>query len=73
VERLSIAVRYQRRMKKAQTPQMHSLTDPATAYAQAVTAGKIIAGPHVRDACARHLRDLVEGPKRGLLWDEAAA
>jgi len=52
---------------------MSSLTDPATAYAQAVTAGEIVAGPHVRDACARHLRDLTEGPKRGLVWDAAAA
>ena len=48
-------------------------TDPATAYAQAVTAGEIIAGPHVRDACARHLRDLIDGPKRGLVWDVDAA
>jgi phage terminase large subunit-like protein len=36
-----------------------------------VIAGTIIAGPHVRDACARHLRDLEEGPKRGLRWDVA--
>jgi phage terminase large subunit-like protein len=27
----------------------------------------------VRDACARHLRDLEEGPKRGLFWDAAIA
>jgi len=52
---------------------MNLLTDPATAYAQAVVAGEIIAGPHVRDACARHLRDLEEGPKRGLVWDVDAA
>jgi len=32
-----------------------------------------VAGPHVRDACARHLRDLKEGSKRGLVWDKAAA
>lgn len=32
-----------------------------------------MAGPHVRDACARHLRDLKEGSKRGLVWDKAAA
>lgn len=32
--------------------------DPATRYAKEVVAGKIVAGPHVRDACARHLRDL---------------
>lgn len=40
-------------------------------YAKAVTAGKIIAGPHVRDACARHLRDLETGRARGLRWDTA--
>lgn len=42
--------------------------DPATAYAQDVCSGKIVAGPHVRDACARHLRDLDTGPARGLTW-----
>ena len=47
--------------------------DPATAYALAVTAGDIIAGPHVRDACQRHMRDLEDGPKRGLVWDADAA
>jgi phage terminase large subunit-like protein len=49
------------------------LADPATQYAKGVVAGKIIAGPHVRDACARHLRDLKEGPKRGLRWDLKSA
>ncbi|MBL3608214.1 terminase large subunit [Rhodovulum sulfidophilum] len=48
-------------------------TDPATAYALDVAAGRIAAGPHVRDACRRHLRDLEEGPERGLIWDVAAA
>lgn len=33
----------------------------------------MIAGPHVRDACARHLRDLKEAKKRGLVWDLEAA
>lgn len=33
-------------------------TDRATAYAQAVVAGSIVAGPHVRNACRRHLDDL---------------
>ena len=32
-----------------------------------------MAGPHVRNACRRHLRDLEEGPKRGLTWDLEAA
>jgi phage terminase large subunit-like protein len=33
-------------------------TDRATAYAKAVVSGKEIAGPHVRNACRRHLDDL---------------
>ncbi|PRZ45315.1 phage terminase [Tritonibacter scottomollicae] len=44
-----------------------------TAWAQAVQAGEVVAGPYVRAAADRHLRDLVEGPKRGLKWDLAAA
>ena len=32
--------------------------DRTTAYAEGVRDGGIIAGPHVRAACARHLRDL---------------
>lgn len=47
--------------------------DPVTKYAQEIIAGKRIAGPDVRAACARHLRDLADGPKRGLFWDIAAA
>ena len=46
--------------------------DPATRYAKQVVARKIVAGPYVRAACARHLRDLEEGPARGLVWDVAA-
>jgi phage terminase large subunit-like protein len=47
--------------------------DRATAYARDVVSGAILAGPHVRDACRRHLRDLETGPKRGLLWNPEAA
>lgn len=43
--------------------------DETTAYAVAVVAREIIAGPHVRAACRRHLKDLKEGPKRGLSFD----
>lgn len=43
-------------------------TDPATAYAEAVAAGEIVAGPYVRAACKRHLDDLEHGHKRGLSW-----
>ena len=47
--------------------------DPVTAYAQRVVAGKIVAGPLVRAAGARHLRDLEEARQRELFWDKAAA
>jgi phage terminase large subunit-like protein len=40
-----------------------------TWYAKQVTAKKIVAGPHVRNACKRHLRDLEGGAKRGLTFD----
>lgn len=50
-----------------------SSVDPVTEYAQSVVDGVRVAGPHVRGQCARHLRDLKEGKKRGLVWnvDEA--
>lgn len=44
--------------------------DPVTDYARGVTAGTIPAGPHVRNACARHLRDLDAGQ---WTWDLTAA
>lgn len=47
--------------------------DPVTFYARAVLDGRIIAGPYVRAACQRHLNDLRDGWKRGLVWDVAAA
>ena len=56
--------------KKTQPP---ATSDPATAYARAVTEGQIIAGPHVRASCTRHLRDLEAGHERGLTWDVEAA
>ena len=36
----------------------NTYTDPVTDYASSVSSGKIIAGPYVRKACQRHLRDL---------------
>lgn len=47
--------------------------DPVTDYAKQVVAGKIVAGPNVRNACRRHLDDLKHGKARGLTWDLAAA
>lgn len=46
--------------------------DPATSYARSVVSGEVIAGPHVRNACRRHLDDLIKGKERGLIWDVAA-
>ncbi len=43
--------------------------DPVTAWAERVDAGKIVAGPHIRDTARRHLRDLEDGRDRGLVWD----
>lgn len=59
-------------MKKKTTFPISS-TDPVTEYARAVMAGEIIAGPHVRDACARHMNDMQAGHERGLTFDTAAA
>ncbi len=54
-------------------PRRTSQNDAATQYAKDVVSGRIDAGPHVRNECARHLRDLKSGKKRGLKWDLAAA
>jgi len=47
-----------RRKTIAKRKTSSSTRDRATLYAKAVVAGKIIAGPHVRNACRRHLDDL---------------
>lgn len=44
-----------------------------TAWARAVVAGKVLAGPGVRAAAARHLDDLKTAPARGLRFNRAAA
>lgn len=43
--------------------------DPATAWAKDVRDGMVVAGPHVRNACRRHLKDRDEAFKRGLHFD----
>jgi phage terminase large subunit-like protein len=58
--------------QKPKTPPANT-SDPVTAWAEAVVAGAVIAGPHVRNACRRHLADRAAGPARGLSWDLAAA
>lgn len=49
------------------------VADPVTAWAKDVIAGKVVAGPHVRNSARRHLEDLQKGPARGLTWDLDAA
>lgn len=50
-----------------------SSADRTSEYAHAVLAGEIVAGPHVRNACRRHLDDVARGGKRGIWFDHAAA
>ena len=52
---------------------MSSSIDRATAYARSVVNGEIIAGPHVRNACKRHLDDLEKGEGRSLRFNEKLA
>jgi phage terminase large subunit-like protein len=58
---------------KTKTQPTSSLEDRTSAYAQAVVAGRIVAGPHVRNACRRHLLDLEKGHERGLKFDRGSA
>jgi phage terminase large subunit-like protein len=44
------------------------LIDGCTQYALDVVEKRIVAGPYVRLACERHLRDLDTGAARGLTW-----
>lgn len=59
--------------KTTRTKNSSSVVDRTRAYADAVVAGEIVAGPHVRNACRRHLLDLEKGHERGLYFDLAAA
>ncbi|MDB2704903.1 terminase large subunit [Pseudomonadota bacterium] len=52
-------------------PESSSITDldPVTRYAFDVCEGVIVAGPHVRNSCKRHLDDLKHAHKRGFYFD----
>ena len=57
------------KQRKPRTPTSERFpNDPTTAWAADVVAGRILAGEIVRHAAERHLRDLTDGPKRGLEW-----
>jgi phage terminase large subunit-like protein len=45
--------------------------DRTSDYAEAVVSGAIVAGPHVRNACRRHLADMER--EDGIWFDQAAA
>lgn len=47
--------------------------DPVTAWARDAVGGKIVVGEIVAAAAERHLRDLKDGPARGLYWSVEAA
>lgn len=59
--------------RKTRPPNTSKIDDPVTAWAKKVVAGNVVQGPYVRSACERHLRDLKDGPKRGLFWDVEAS
>ena len=58
------------RMTTRQKLSSHARVD---AYAEGVLSGEIVAGPHVRNACRRHMDDLAKGAERGLTFDVDAA
>lgn len=62
-------------MAKATTKtQTTSISNCRTSeYPLAVVSGEILAGPHVRNACRRHLKDLEVAGERGLYFDREAA
>ncbi len=55
--------------KPRSNPRPPTLPDAVTAYAQSVVNGDTLAGPQVRGACRRHLKDLQTGKARGLRFD----
>lgn len=60
-------------MIKRMPPNDSSVDCRVQAFAEAVLSGEIIAGPDVRNAARRHIKDLETGAGRGLIWvaDEA--
>ena len=54
---------------KTRNPVSSATEDPVTGYAVQVVDGEVVAGPHVRDACKRHLKDIENQEKTSLVWD----
>jgi phage terminase large subunit-like protein len=60
-------------MTKKKIQPTSSSIDRTREYAEKVVSGEIVAGPHVRNSCKRHLHDLVHAGERGLYFDHEAA
>ncbi len=58
-----------KRLNKAPTPPTASSADRTSDYARAVGAGVLLAGPHVRNSCRRHLDDLNSTPQDARMED----
>jgi len=61
------------RKKTKSTSSSDDIEDRVTRWAKQVASGEFLAGPDIRNACKRHLKDLETGHERGLTWDLAAA
>lgn len=61
------------KIRKTVSSKIEAPADRTTAYAKDVCSGLILAGPYVRAACARHLRDLEHGAVRGIYFDPTKA
>lgn len=62
-----------RQKPKAPRTKNQAPSSPAERYAAGVLSGKIPAGDKIRLAVERHARDLKDGHKRGLVFDQVAA
>ncbi|MBB1389527.1 terminase large subunit [Shewanella sp. SG44-6] len=61
------------RKKKKSTSSSDKHQDHVTRWAKEVVSGEFLAGPDIRNACKRHLKDLETGHERGLYFDLEAA
>lgn len=59
--------------KARKTRRKSTSDDPVTQYAKDVVSGAVVAGPLVRAAGQRHLRDLEQQESRGIVWKPEVA
>lgn len=62
-----------KRKKRTGSPSFSDENDRATRYAMAVVSGEILASPHIRNSCKRHLDDIEKSDEKGLFWDVEAS